>query len=90
MLAGSVLPAGFWQQFQVLTQQVRRIRNDQADRDWPVALLCSALRGLYMHDVGTAGFSGFLGDSTLEVAYYSGGHGAALESSNQQRSSRYL
>jgi alpha-beta hydrolase superfamily lysophospholipase len=84
-LVGSVLPEDFWQRFTRLRDQVKNIRNDRANRDWPVALLCSALRGLRMRDVGPAGFSGFLGESALEVAYYRGGHGAALEPGNWNR-----
>lgn len=79
-LAGSVLPRNFWLRFgERLGQQVGRIRNDRADRDWPVALLCSALRGLFMRDIGTGGFAGFNGDATHEVAYHRGGHGEALK-----------
>lgn len=79
-LAGSVLPRNFWQRFNGrLKDQVGRIRNHRANRDWPVALLCSALRGLLMRDIGTGGFAGFDGDSTDEVAYYAGGHGEALK-----------
>ena len=76
-LAGSVLPQGFLDRFDRirLQRQAQRIRNHRANRDWPVALLCSALRGLRMRDIGTAGFSG---DSAREVAYYVGGHGQAL------------
>ena len=79
-LAGSVLPRDFWQGFRDgrLRCQVDRIRNHRAKRDWPVAVLCSALRGLRMRDIGTAGFAGFDGTSTDEVAYYRGGHGDAL------------
>lgn len=77
-LAGSVLPQDFWTRFENLDSQVGRIRNDRANRDFPVALLCSGLAGIRMRDVGVAGFAGFLGDKVAEVAYYSGGHGAAL------------
>ncbi|MDB5389007.1 MAG: Alpha/beta hydrolase family protein [Planctomycetaceae bacterium] len=76
ILAGSVLPTHFpWDQ---LKGQVGRVRNDRANRDWPVALLCNALRGLCMWDIGTGGFAGFEGDETLEVAYYNGDHGEVL------------
>lgn len=76
VLAGSVLPTSFpWGK---LKGQVGRVRNDRANRDWPVALLCNALRGLFMWDIGTGGFAGFEGDETEEVAYYSGNHGEAL------------
>jgi len=77
-LAGSVLPQDFWLRFENLNLQVGRIRNDRANRDWPVALLCSGLSSIRMRDVGVAGFAGFLGNDVTEVAYYSGGHGAAL------------
>jgi hypothetical protein len=43
------------------------------------------LYGLGMKDVGRAGFAGFRGDSTMEVAYHQGGHGKALETDNQER-----
>jgi pimeloyl-ACP methyl ester carboxylesterase len=85
VLAGSVLPQDFWADGGERRSQVERIRNERANRDWPVALLCSALRGLLMKDVGTAGFAGFLGSETFEVAYYAGGHGAALAPANQSR-----
>lgn len=84
-LAGSVLPQDFWQRFKSVGRQVGRVRNDRANRDWPVALLCNALAGIRMRDVGTGGFAGFLGDFTHEVAYYAGGHGEALSSQRLDR-----
>jgi alpha-beta hydrolase superfamily lysophospholipase len=82
-LAGSVLPTTFpWDEL-ATRGQVGCVRNDRANRDWPVALLCNALRGLRMRDVGTGGFAGFDGGVTREVAYYSGGHSAALSPQNQ-------
>jgi len=77
-LAGSVLPQDFWGRFAPRPLPAGRIRNDCANRDWPVALLCNALNGVRMKDVGTGGFAGFLGNSTQEVAYLAGGHDAAL------------
>jgi hypothetical protein len=77
------LPEDFWSNSPGVAAQITRVRNDRADRDWPVALLCNALRGLSMKDVGTGGFSGFWGATTAEVAYYSGGHGEALIPANQ-------
>jgi pimeloyl-ACP methyl ester carboxylesterase len=78
-LAGSVLPTNFpWGKLKG-SKQVGRVRNDRANRDWPVALLCNALSGLRMYDVGTGGFAGFHGGATDEVAYYPGGHGMALK-----------
>ena len=81
VLVGSVLPEKFWGRFEDgrLKVQVARIQNHRARRDWPVALLCSALRGLGMRDIGTAGFGGFTGQSTEEVAYYKGGHSDPLQ-----------
>src|SRR5262249_41117906 len=78
-LAGSVLPMRFPWDDLVANEQVGRVRNDRANRDWPVALLCNALRGLQMRDVGTAGFAGFKGQETYECAYYPGGHSKALD-----------
>jgi pimeloyl-ACP methyl ester carboxylesterase len=83
VLAGSVLPTNFdWEKLKT-GEQVGRVRNDRANRDWPVALLCNALSGLRMHDVGTGGFAGFKGYVIDEVAYYPGGHGMALKSDYQ-------
>jgi pimeloyl-ACP methyl ester carboxylesterase len=85
VLAGSVLPQTFpWKEL-IQRKQVGRVRNDRANRDWPVALLCNGLSGLRMRDVGTGGFAGFLGSETTEVAYYAGGHGAALRPENLDR-----
>jgi pimeloyl-ACP methyl ester carboxylesterase len=83
VLAGSVLPTDYpWTQ-RIQDRQVQRIRNDRANRDIPVGLLCSALHyGLFMRDIGTGGYEGFNGASTQEVAYYSGGHGEAFRRDN--------
>lgn len=80
-LAGSVLPQQFNWQEHLGRRVTGGLRNHRADRDIPVALLCSLLRGLGMGDVGTAGSDGFLAvDPTCarEVFYYPGGHSAAL------------
>ena len=83
VLAGSVLPVDYPWAERVQTSQVARIRNDRANKDVPVGLLCSALRyGLFMRDIGTGGYEGFSGMSTKEVAYYPGGHGEALRRDN--------
>ena len=78
VLVGCVLPVDFRWGDLIQKQQVSRVRNDRANRDWPVALLCNALNGLGMRDVGTAGFAGFNGHDSYEVAFYPGGHGKAL------------
>jgi pimeloyl-ACP methyl ester carboxylesterase len=88
LLAGSVLPIGYDWRSRVEMGQVRQIRNDRAARDVPVGVLCAALRGLGMRDVGTAGVDGFHGwDDKVksEVYYYPGGHSAALASDNLSR-----
>jgi pimeloyl-ACP methyl ester carboxylesterase len=83
VLAGSVLPIDYPWVERIQTLQVQSIRNDRANRDVPVGLLCSALRyGLFMRDIGTGGYEGFSGASTKEVAYYPGGHGEALRRDN--------
>jgi pimeloyl-ACP methyl ester carboxylesterase len=90
ILAGSALPQSYdwWKLMNPDTanaRQVGRVLNERANHDWPVALLCSTLRGLGMQDVGPAGFAGFLGGSTFEVAYHNGGHGQALVPKNHDR-----
>ena len=82
-LVGSVLPKDFWTRFEgnTLQFQAQNISNLRAKKDWPVALLCGALRGLRMSDIGTSGFAGFLGATTRELAYFRGGHSEALHPS---------
>jgi hypothetical protein len=43
-----------------------------------------------MRDIGTAGFSGFIGQHTREIAYHPGGHGAGLAPSNHSRLVAYV
>ena len=88
LLAGSVLPVGYDWRGRRETGQVGRIRNDRAARDIPVGILCAALRGLGMRDVGTAGVDGFHewdDDAKTEIYYYPGGHSAALTADNLPR-----
>ena len=49
-----------------------------------VAVFCNALRGLGMTDIGTSGWSGFENSGGVEhdVAWFRGGHSAALSTSN--------
>jgi pimeloyl-ACP methyl ester carboxylesterase len=82
VLAGSVLPTDYPWDDLVSRGQVQRIRNDMSNRDWPVGILCSALRGIWMRDIGTGGFDGFNGSSTERVAYYQGSHSKPLDGSN--------
>ena len=77
-LNGSVLPAQW--SWDIYRHQVKELRNARAQRDIPVGILCSALRGLRMHDVGTAGYSGFQVpfDTSSERAFYKGAHSASV------------
>lgn len=79
VLAGSVLPRDFAWQVTVKRKQISQVWNHRATMDFPVAVLCNALRGLRMKDVGTGGFEGFSGIPVIhECHYHSGGHSAAL------------
>ena len=92
-LAGSVLPTTYDWRARFRAGQVRQLRNDRSARDVPVGVLCSALRGLGMRDIGTGGVDGFLGfddAAKLEVAYYAGGHSAALGPDNLARIARFV
>lgn len=84
VLAGSVLPATYSWSDRMQRGQVQSLRNDRARDDFPVAVLCSGLRGLGMRDVGTGGFEGFREDMSTktEVFWYAGGHGAAVDAAN--------
>ncbi|WP_316239247.1 lipase family alpha/beta hydrolase [Bradyrhizobium sp. SZCCHNR1015] len=84
ILVGSVLPRTYDWQKVFARSQVELLRNDRANRDFPVGILCSALRGLGMRDVGSAGFHGFdfKDERTLEVFYHDGGHSKALTETN--------
>jgi hypothetical protein len=79
-LGGSVLPRDFpWRRL-LDRGQVGRVRNVRAAHDWVVAMLCGALRGMMMRDVGTGGYAGFLDDHERfeDLGYVSGGHGSAF------------
>jgi pimeloyl-ACP methyl ester carboxylesterase len=80
-LGGSVLPAQWiWMNY---GGQVAELRNSRAQLDFPVGILCSALRGIGMKDIGTAGYTGFQipFDPNSERCFYRGGHGATVEKS---------
>ena len=83
-LAGSVLPRDYPWRDRFDNGQLSSFRNDRSRKDIPVGILCSGLQGIRMHDVGTAGFDGFLfnDNRTEEVFFYDGGHGAPLEERN--------
>jgi pimeloyl-ACP methyl ester carboxylesterase len=97
VLAGSALPEEYdWEQLMNPdgnVRQVGRVRNERANRDAPIGLLCSMLQGLpgkSMKDIGRGGFAGFRGDAVLEIAYHEGGHGKALEEANLPRLVDYV
>lgn len=84
VLLGSVLPADYsWEQRRTW-HQTEMVRSDLAADDFVVAFFCSGLRGLGMTDIGTSGWSGFdqSGGLEREIAWYHGGHSAALATSN--------
>jgi pimeloyl-ACP methyl ester carboxylesterase len=78
ILAGSVLPRDFpWRG--MLGTQVQEVWNHRSQKDFPVAILCAALRGVFMNDVGTGGYDGFEAIPEIhEFSYYPGGHDAPL------------
>lgn len=80
-LAGTVLPQDYDWSERFQARQVGTLRNDRSFKDRVVAYLCSALRGLRMRDVGTAGVFGFdkLDREIEGIVYPAGGHGGALE-----------
>lgn len=93
-LAGSVLPRDFgWRALMRGDHpQVGVLRNDCANRDGPVGILCSGLTGLRRRDIGTGGFDGFLHDDerVIQYAFHDGGHSAALAEDNLDSIARFL
>lgn len=84
VLLGSVLPSDYsWEQRREW-RQAEAVRTDRSADDLVVAILCNGLRGLGMTDIGTSGWSGFESSGGLErdVAWFHGGHSAALARSN--------
>jgi hypothetical protein len=76
-LAGSVLPRAY--DWSARAGQVDQLVNSCGNRDIPVGILCSALRGLGRKDLGVAGFSGFDNAPPGEqFVTLHGGHGAGL------------
>lgn len=92
VLAGCALPQDYdWEKVMDphdgVDQQVKRVLNELATGDFPVAILCNGLRGIGMKDIGPAGFTGFLerGPSIRDAGYHKGDHGVALRPTNQER-----
>jgi Alpha/beta hydrolase family len=85
ILVGSVLRPEYEWQLRFQKGQVTYVRNERSSRDFPVGILCSALHGLGMHDVGTGGFDGFsnyVGCQIAENYWYDGGHSSPLTPAN--------
>ena len=84
VLVGSVLPDDYPWDACIGNRQVENLRNDRSRKDFPVAVLCSGMRGLGMRDIGTGGFVGFRNalPQITEVFWYDGGHSKPLEYRN--------
>jgi hypothetical protein len=85
VLVGSVLPEDYDWGNRVQREQIKAVRVDGSCFDWPVGWLCSALRGIWMNDIGTGGFEGFTAlpiSAKTEFFYYRGGHSAPLATEN--------
>lgn len=85
VMAAPVLPVDFAWRNIINRKQVKRVRYDAASFDWPVGILCPALRALGFDDVGPAGLVKFgspeapVPDSVVRmVGWHDGGHGEAL------------
>ncbi len=92
-LIASVLPSDFKWEDLFLADRVGAVRNDRSNRDFPVAVLCSILRGLRMRDVGTGGYFGFPScthGSFQEVFWHDGGHSAALRKESLQAVAEFV
>ncbi len=86
-MAGSVLPKRFkWSDYE---KQVGRIRNDVANSDWPVGILCQALKWLDWR-IGTAGFRGFDDAFVEDNECLDGPHGAGLAPPYRSEVARFL
>lgn len=91
VLVAPVLPEDFEWTPLFKTNQVKSLRYDVSNNDYPVGILCQALSSLGESDVGSSGvllFSG--GDSSMEgspinkVGWHDGGHGEALNINNRE------
>lgn len=91
-LLGSVLPSDYpWTQRREWGQ-ADLVRTDRTADDLVVAVFCNALRGVGMTDVGTSGWSGFedTGGVERDIAWFRGGHSAALAPSNLKNVADFL
>ena len=92
ILIGSVLPRNYpWREI-FKREQIKLLRNDQANKDVPVGILCSGLKGLGREDVGTGGYEGFSDDDSkvIQYSFFEGGHSIALDSNNLPNIANFL
>jgi hypothetical protein len=91
-LLGSVLPTEYpWRDRHELGQ-VQDLRIDRAADDAIAAVLCTAMRGIGMTDVGPSGWRGFDEAGTFEtdVGWWMGGHKAALAPANLESLAEFV
>jgi hypothetical protein len=89
--AGSVVRSDYdWDQL-VRQGRVQTIRNDVASADWIVGIFPGFFELLRFSDLGTAGHNGFADHEGKKntVAYFKGGHGAALQPQNHDSLARF-
>jgi hypothetical protein len=99
-LAGSVLPRRF--RWHDLAGQVKELRNDRANWDWPVGCLCNGLRFIpwLWGKIGAGGYRGFIPPPPRTAAgdkvkiqdnhYLEGDHGVAFQPQYHEDLARYL
>lgn len=82
--AGSVVRSDYNWDGLVSQGRVQTIRNDVASADWIVGIFPGFFELLRFSDLGTAGHNGFTNHEGKKntVAYFKGGHGAALQPQN--------
>ena len=84
VLAAPVLSTSFDWESLFKFKQVKSVRYDTSRWDWPVGILCQALRAIGFDDVGPSGLVSFgegrMNDGRVkQVGLYDGSHGAALQ-----------
>jgi hypothetical protein len=92
VLAGSVLPPEYpWSALHA-RGQIGHLLHERAAADRVSGLLCTALRGIGMTDVGASGLLGFddAGPFKSERGWHRGGHSAALTPEDLGRYAEYF
>ncbi|XHX80048.1 MAG: esterase/lipase family protein [Stenomitos frigidus ULC029] len=89
--AGSVVRSDYDWDSLVHQGRVQSIRNDVASADWIVGIFPGFFELLRFSDLGTAGHNGFADHEGKKntVAYFKGGHGAALQPQNYASLARF-